>query len=152
MKRFLETSLSLKKHAKTAILAKATAESVDLGDSELPADKEQLDALIARRCEEALKHQLGAALDKRLKKEGAKKFTRGTPSASRKKKTGRSGQKSKENTPTKASTTKAKQTRPTRSRAANNAEKQKKRSKQKKSNSGKPSNKKNIKSNKKQQK
>ena len=72
MKRHTEMSLSLKKLAKTTILTKATEASVDLGDSELPADKEQLEALIQRRCTEAIKKELGMALDKRLKREGAK--------------------------------------------------------------------------------
>ena len=86
MKRHLEMTITLKKHTKETMTSKAIEESVDFADAELPADKEQLDALILRRCQEMLKKNLGTELDKRLKKEGAKKFARGKLSTSRKRK------------------------------------------------------------------
>ena len=86
-KRHQETALTLKKASSTILKTRTTESSTDFADNEIPADKEQLEALIQRRCNETFQKKLQTELDKRLKIEGAKNFSRGKQSASRKKKT-----------------------------------------------------------------
>lgn len=83
-----ETQLTIKARIEETLSEQSTAAAADYANSETNTSREQLDELIRRQCDNAIKSRVDAILNKRLQQEGSKNFSRGKSSASQKKKKG----------------------------------------------------------------